>query len=255
MTGLLAGDTALVTGAASGIGRGIALMLAREGASLALADVDPARGGAVAEEARALGADVSFIESDLSAADAPNALLEAAHKALGNISLFVHSASPFRSESDTALSVSAETWDRMVTVNLRSGFLLGQAVGRQMRDRKIRGRMVFITSLHSDVPRNLPHYSAAKAGLTMTMKELARVLAPHGIRVNAIQPGAIPGGGFKGDFGELVKLIPLGRPGTPDDIAQMALVLLCDRFSSYVTGTSVAVDGGIALQSWIPARE
>jgi NAD(P)-dependent dehydrogenase (short-subunit alcohol dehydrogenase family) len=144
----------------------------------------------------------------------------------------------------------------MTSVNLRSGFFLGQSIGRHMCTAKVKGRILFMTSLHAEVPRNLPHYSASKAGMTMMMKELARVLAPHGIRVNAIAPGAIPGGGFKsGDMDALQRQIPLGRFGTPEDIAQMALVLLCDRFSAYVTGTTVAVDGGIALQSWMPARE
>jgi len=255
VTGLLAGDTALVTGAASGIGRGVAWMLAREGAELALADVDAERGNAVAAEIRKTGADVHFIHSDLATPQGPQGLYDAAVGALGRISVFVHSASPFRRETDTALSVTPEVWDSMIGVNLRAGFLLGQAVGLHMRNTKTKGRMVFMTSLHAEVPRNLPHYSAAKAGMTMTVKELARALGPHGIRVNAVAPGAIPGGGFKGDFDALVKQIPLGRFGTPDDIAQMTLVLLCDRFSAYVTGTSVAVDGGIALQSWIPARE
>ena len=254
MAGYFDGDSALVTGAASGIGRGIALMLAREGARLALADVDAMSGEAVAAEARSLGAEVHFIASDLSTADGPQRLFDAGRTALGRISVFVHSASPRRHETDTALAVATDVWQQMIDVNLRAGFLLGQAVGNQMREAGIKGRMLYITSLHSEVPRNLPHYSAAKAGLTMTMKELARALGPHGIRVNAIQPGAIPGGGAQADVSDMLHLIPLGRPGVPNDIAQMALVLLCDDFSSYVTGAEVAVDGGIGLQSWIPPR-
>jgi NAD(P)-dependent dehydrogenase (short-subunit alcohol dehydrogenase family) len=115
--------------------------------------------------------------------------------------------------------------------------------------------MLLITSQHRFMTRNLPHYSAAKAGMTMVMKELARVLAPDGIRVNAIAPGAIPGGGFVADnFGALVAQIPLGRAGTPDDIAQVAVAILSERFGRYVVGTTVEVDGGIGLLSWIPAR-
>ena len=150
--------------------------------------------------------------------------------------------------------MASDVWQQMIDVNLRAGFLLGQAVGNHMREAGIKGRMVYITSLHSEVPRNLPHYSAAKAGLTMTMTELARALGPHGIRVNAVQPGAIPGGGAQSDVSDMLHLIPLGLAGVPDDIAQMALVLLCDRFSSYVTGAQAAVDSGIGLQSWIAAR-
>ena len=91
--------------------------------------------------------------------------------------------------------------------------------------------------------------------MTMVMKELARVLAPDGIRVNAIAPGAIPGGGFVADnLGELVTKIPLGRAGTPDDIAQVAVAVLSERFGRYVVGTTVEVDGGLGLISWIPAK-
>ena len=143
----------------------------------------------------------------------------------------------------------------MTDINLRSGFFLAREVGRHMRDNKIKGRIILVTSQHRETPRNLPHYSASKAGLTMVMKELARVLAPDGIRVNAIAPGAIPGGGFvANNLAELVSQIPLGRGGTPDDIAQVAVAILSERFGRYVVGTTVEVDGGLGLTSWIPAK-
>jgi len=246
--GLLDGDTALITGDASGIGRGIARTLAAEGVRLVLSDITEEAGRALAQE---LGA--AFVPADLTAPGAAQRLFDTAAEALGTVSIFVHCASPRRRESETALAVSEAEWDAMVTVGLRSGFLLGQAAGRHMRARNIKGRMIFITSLHAWSPRNLPHYSATKAGQTMVVKELARALGPAGIRVNAIAPGAIPGGGFNADVAALEKMIPLGRTGTPDDVAGMAVALLCDRFSRYVTGTTVAVDGGIALFNWIPA--
>src|SRR4030081_3159035 len=135
-------------------------------------------------------------------------LREGALAKLGTISLFVHAASPRRLEADTPLSVSEATWDAMTDINLRSGFFLAREVGRQMRDNRIKGRILLITSQHREMPRNLPHYSASKAGMTMVMKELARVLAPDGIRVNAIAPGAIPGGFVADNLGELVAQIP-----------------------------------------------
>jgi NAD(P)-dependent dehydrogenase (short-subunit alcohol dehydrogenase family) len=150
------------------------------------------------------------------------------------------------------LALTEAEWDAMTTVGLRAGFVLGQAAGAHMKEHKIKGRMLFITSLHAYTPRNLPHYSATKAGQTMLVKELARALGRDGIRVNAIAPGAIPGGGFVADVAALTKMIPLGRTGTPEDIADMAIALLCDRFSRYVTGTTIAVDGGISLYNWIP---
>jgi NAD(P)-dependent dehydrogenase (short-subunit alcohol dehydrogenase family) len=162
----------------------------------------------------------------------------------------VHAASPRRQESQTALQVSYEQWREMLSVNLDAAFILGQALGRHMREQKLRGRILIVTSLHAHSPRNLPHYSAAKAGQTMVMKELARALGPHGIRVNAIVPGAIPGAGFQAPPG-MEKKIALGRVGTPADVAAMALAVLAERFAAYVTGASILVDGGIALHNWI----
>ena len=173
---------------------------------------------------------------------------------LGAISILVHSASPPRREADHVLAVSDETWDRMLAVNLRAGFVLGREAGRQMIERKVHGRILIITSLHAYTPRNLPHYSAAKAGQTMMMKELAKAFGPHGIRVNAIAPGAIPGGGFDAagaGLDRLTRCTSLRRLGTAEDIAGMAVALLSERFSSYVTGVTVAVDGGLALHNWI----
>jgi NAD(P)-dependent dehydrogenase (short-subunit alcohol dehydrogenase family) len=229
---LLQNDTALVTGAAGGIGRAIAQAIEAEGARVMRADV---------------------AEADLSRPGEALRLAEAAIAALGSVSIFVHAASPRREETQTALAVTEAAWREMLEVNLNSGFLLAQALGRHMRERGIRGRMLFVTSLHAHSPRNLPHYSAAKAGQTMVVKELARALGPCGIRVNAIVPGAVPGAGFRGSP-DLVKKIPLGRLGRPEDIAPMAVAILSEKYGAYMTGASVVVDGGIALYNWLEAR-
>jgi len=227
-------DTALVTGAAGGIGRGIAEALAAEGAKV-------------------LGSDRA--DCDLSQPGAAAQLAERAIRELGKVSIFVHAASPRRREEDTALEVTEATWRAMQEVNLNAGFLLGQALGRHMREQRIRGRMLYITSLHAYAPRNLPHYSAAKAGQTMLVREFARALGKDGIRVNAIAPGAIPGGGFDAAKNPgLLATIPMGRFGTPADVAAMALAVLSERFGAYVTGTTIAVDGRIALHNWIERR-
>ncbi|MEJ1974821.1 MAG: SDR family oxidoreductase [Acetobacteraceae bacterium] len=246
MTGLLDGDTALVTGAASGIGRGIARALAREGARLVISDIAADAGNAVAQETGA-----RFIQADLSRPDAARPLFDAALAELGRISVFVHCAAPRRREEQTALAVTEAQWDEMLTINLRAGFVLGQAVGCHMRDEKSAAASSISRRCMRSRRATCPHYSAAKAGQTMLMKELARALGPHGIRVNAIAPGAIPGGGFAADVAALEAVIPLGRTGTPEDIAGMALALLSDRFAGYVTGTTVVVDGGLALHNWI----
>lgn len=242
---LLEGERALITGCAGGIGRGIAKALMAEGATVLGSDIvdPPAEDG------------IDFLAGDLSRPDGWSTLLDSALAKLGSITLFVHAASPRRLEADTPLSVSEETWDTMTGINLRSGFFLAREVGRHMIEHKARGRILLITSQHRETARNLPHYSASKAGMTMVMKELARVLAPNGIRVNAIAPGAIPGGGFvASNLGELVGQIPLGRAGTPDDVAQVAVAILSERFGRYVVGTTVEVDGGLGLMSWIPAK-
>jgi 3-oxoacyl-[acyl-carrier protein] reductase len=228
-TKLLQGDTALVTGAAGGIGRGVAAALAEEGASV-------------------FGADLQ--DADLSQPGEALRLAQQAIRRLGRVSIFVHAASPRRQESEKTLQVSEAQWREMLEVNLNAAFIIGQALGKHMVDERVKGRMLVVTSLHAYSPRNLPHYSAAKAGQTMLVKELARALGPHGIRVNAIAPGAIPGGGFAAPQAMADK-IALRRFGTPADVAAMAVAVLSERFGAYVTGATIAVDGGIALHNWI----
>ena len=233
---LLEGDRALVTGTGNGIGKGIAAALEQEGARVLRADLS--------------GADV---DCDLATAAGARALAEAAIRRLGSVSIFVHSASPRRQEDQTVLNATEAQWREMLAVNLDAAFLLTQTLGKHMVEKKIKGRMLLVTSLHAESPRNLPHYSAAKAGETMLVKEMARALGPHGIRVNAIAPGAIPGGGFQAPPG-MVEKIPMRRFGTPADVAAMAVAVLSERFGAYVTGASIVVDGGIALYNWIDAR-
>ena len=194
------------------------------------------------------GADLA--DADLSRPGEPLRLAEEAQRRLGRVSIFVHAASPRRQESEKALQVTEAQWREMLEVNLNAGFLIAQALGRHMVERAVKGRMLFVTSLHAWSPRNLPHYSASKAAQTMLMKELARALGPHGIRVNAIAPGAIPGGGFAAPQA-LADKIALKRFGTPAEVAAMAVAVLSERFGAYVTGTTIAVDGGIALHNWI----
>ena len=230
---LLEGEHALVTGSARGIGRGMALALKEEGAQVLGADVEDAD-----------------IRCDLSTAEGARRLAEEAIGRLGGVSLFVHCASPRRQEGETVLEVSEAQWREMLAVNLDAAFVLCQALGRHMVERHIKGRMLLTTSLHAESPRNLPHYSAAKAGETMLMKEMAKALGPHGIRVNAVAPGAIPGGGFNAPPA-MVEKIPLRRFGTPADVAAMGVAVLSERFGAYVSGTTIVVDGGLALHNWI----
>jgi NAD(P)-dependent dehydrogenase (short-subunit alcohol dehydrogenase family) len=226
---LLEGDAALITGAGNGIGRGIADALEQEGAKVLRADL---------------------AEADLSRPEGAVQLAEEAIRKLGKVSIYVHCASPRRQESQTALNVSYEQWREMLAVNLDAAFLISQKISRHMIAQGVKGRILLVSSLHAESPRNLPHYSAAKAGQVMLVKELARALGPHGIRVNAIAPGAIPGGGFQAPS-SMLERIPLRRFGTPADVASMAVAVLSERFGAYVTGSTVVVDGGMALHNWI----
>lgn len=251
---LFAGETALVTGAASGIGRAIAMAIAREGARVLLTDVLAEDGTQTAAALQQEGADARFVSSDLSEPANAAPLVQRAIDALGGLAMLVHCASPRRREEETVTKVTSAEWDLMLNVNLKAGFELGRAAAMHMRDAGVRGRILYISSQNAFTPRNLPHYSAAKAGMVMVTKELARAFGPNGIRVNAIAPGAIAGGGFKADTSALTPFIPMARVGRPEDVAGVALALLSDRFSGYVTGSVVAVDGGISLSNWLPPR-
>lgn len=245
------GENALVTGAGNGIGRAMAIGLAREGAKLLLGEVDPVRGAEVLAAVQETGGMAEFIQVDLSVRGAADSLAEEAVRRLGKVAMLVHSASPPRHEKDTLMNVDDATWDAMHEVNLRSGFVLGRNLARHMIETKVAGRMLYLTSLHSGTPRNLPHYATAKAGMVMLVKELAKALGAHGIRVNALTPGAVAAGGFK-PSGDLAAKIPLGRLGSAEDIAAMGLVLLSQRHAGYVTGADIVVDGGMSLHNWFP---
>jgi 3-oxoacyl-[acyl-carrier protein] reductase len=144
----------------------------------------------------------------------------------------------------------------MHAVNLDAGFHLARELARKLIKARNPGSFLMLTSLHAATPRNLPHYSSAKAALAMLVRELAKTLGRYQIRVNALVPGAIAAGGFVADPA-LAKHIPLGRLGQSDDLAPMALAVLSNRVSAYVTGAAIVVDGGLSLTNWFepPALE
>jgi 3-oxoacyl-[acyl-carrier protein] reductase len=241
-------EAALVTGAGNGIGRAIAQALVGEGMKTVFADIREDTVTAAIKASPRPDLAVPWI-GDLADADARKGLLRDAERAVGRITHFVHSAAPPRREADHVFAVSAETWQRMHAVNLDAGFDLSRALARKLIDAKQPGSFLLLTSLHAGTPRNLAHYSTAKAGLAMLVKELAKTLGRFGIRVNALVPGAIAAGGFVADPA-LARHIPLGRLGKAEDLAPMALAVLSNRISGYVTGAAFVVDGGIALTNW-----
>ncbi|MGY3036359.1 3-oxoacyl-[acyl-carrier protein] reductase [Bradyrhizobium sp. USDA 4354] len=241
-------DTALVTGAGNGIGRAIALGLVGEGVRTMFADVSAERVRAAISASEKPGLAVPWV-GDLARLEACDELLAAAYAALGEVTHFVHSASPPRREADHALAVDRSTWREMHAVNLDAGFHLARELAKRLIAAKRPGSFLFLTSLHAGTPRNLPHYSTAKAGLGMLVKELAKTLGRHDIRVNALVPGAIAAGGFVADPA-LARHVPLGRLGEAKDLVPMALTVLSNKLSAYVTGAAFVVDGGLSLTNW-----
>ncbi len=257
-------DAAIVTGAGNGIGRAIAQALVREGVPTLFADVNAdtvqqAAHDAVRGEHEAVGsaAELGSVHTwagDLGQIGACEELLSEAERVLGNTTMLVHSASPPRHEHDHIFDVSEETWRQMRAVNVDAAFELSRSLARQWVANNTPGRVLLLTSLHAETPRNLPHYSSSKAGMAMLVKEFAKSLGQYQIRVNAMVPGAVAAGGFKADPA-LAAHIPMGRIGNADDLAPMALAVLSNRIASYVTGTRIVVDGGLSLCNWFDAPE
>lgn len=246
-------EAALVTGAGNGIGRAIAQALVGEGVRTMFADMreDTVRAAAAASPRPDLA--VPWV-GDLATREACDRLLADARAAVGQVTHFVHSASPPRREADHAFAVSQETWRQMHAVNLDAGFHLSRELARQLIAAKQPGSFLLLTSLHAGTPRNLPHYSTSKAALAMLVRELAKTFGRYGIRVNALVPGAIAAGGFVADP-SLAKHIPLGCLGRSEDLAPMALAVLSNRISAYVTGAAIVVDGGLSLTNWFEPPE
>ena len=241
-------DAAIVTGAGNGIGRAIAQALVGEGVRTVFADISEERVAAAIKSASKPELAVPFV-GDLAERATCEALLAQAEKGIGRVTHFVHSASPPRREADHAFAVNDETWRQMHAVNIDAGFHLSRELARKLVAAKQPGSFLLLTSLHAGTPRNLPHYSSAKAAMAMMVRELAKTLGRYSIRVNALVPGAIAAGGFVADP-SLAKHIPLGRIGRAEDLAPMALAVLSDRISAYVTGAAIVVDGGLSLTNW-----
>jgi 3-oxoacyl-[acyl-carrier protein] reductase len=241
-------EAALVTGAGNGIGCAIAQALVGEGVRTVFADVSGERVAAAIAAAPCPELAVPWI-GDLAHRDAWDALLTDARTAVGQVTHFVHSASPPRREADHALAVDPETWEQMRSVNVDAGFYLSRELARRLIAAKVPGSFLLLTSLHAGTPRNLPHYSTSKAALAMLVKELAKTLGRFDIRINALVPGAIAAGGFVADP-SLARHIPLGRIGKAEDLAPLALAVLSNRISAYVTGAAFVVDGGLSLTNW-----
>ena len=246
----LADQVAIITGAAQGIGRGIALAMAEVGVHIVIADLKAVESAHTAREIESLGRQALVIETDVRDEADLDRLVDETLAAFGRIDILVNNAGI--NAPGGLLGVSREDARSVFDTDLIGPFFLTQRCALEMVRRKIAGRILCISSIHSVVAHYHPHYSAAKAGLERLVMDAALELAPYGIRVNGIRPGGIRNRG-KMDLDDptnFVPAIPLGqRNGLTTEVADLALFLVSDR-SRYITGTIVAIDGALSHQSY-----
>jgi 3-oxoacyl-[acyl-carrier protein] reductase len=245
----LDGGVAVVTGAAAGVGRGIAAVLGHEGARVVIADVDAAAAAEAAAELRAEGVDAVAIEVDVADRASVEAMAAAALERFGRIDILAANAGIY--PSATLLEMTGEDWDRVMDVNVKGAFHALQACAPAMRRRRY-GRIVLISSITGPlvaVP-GLAHYAASKAGLLGLMRSAALELVGDGITVNAVQPGNVRTPGLdrlgEGHLREMVESIPIGRLAEPEEVG-WAVRFLASEEAGYITGQTLVVDGGQVL--------
>ena len=247
----LVGRVCVVTGAGSGIGRGIALALAKEGGRIAVLDLNAEGTKETVAEIKTRGGEAVAVTCDTSdAASVASAAAQSA-AALGPCDVLVNNAGILRPGALDVLTL--EEWNKVLSVNLTGYFLCAQTFGRQMRNKgedKRGGALVHIASIAAEHATAMAGaYSVAKAGVEMLSRQLAVEWGPYGIRSNAVHPGLIltpMSQAFYDQPGVTERrsqVVPAGRIGVPDDIAQAVVFLASDR-SAYISGQSLTVDGG-----------
>ncbi len=247
--GLLTGKTALITGAARGIGKSIALKFAQEGANIAFTDlVIDENGKATEDEIKALGVNAKGYASNAADFSATEEVVKKVHEDFGSIDILVNNAGI--TKDGLILRMTEGQWDAVIAVNLKSAFnFIHACIPVMMRQRK--GsiiNMASVVGVHGNAGQ--ANYAASKAGLIALAKSIGQEMGPKGIRANAIAPGFIDTDMTKGLPEDIrkdwMKKIPLRRGGNVEDIANCALFLASDM-SSYVSGQVIQVDGGMNM--------
>jgi NAD(P)-dependent dehydrogenase (short-subunit alcohol dehydrogenase family) len=237
-------QVAIVTGAGRNIGEEIAKLFAAEGARVAIVDLDRPRGERVAEAIRKAGGDAELFVADVCKGSEVEALVSAVVGRFGRIDVLVNNVAV--SDNKHIFDITEEEWDRVLAVTLKSQFLMGKHVGRQMAAQG-GGRIINIGSTSGFMGRSRAvAYSAAKGGVANLTRAMAAQLAPHNIRVNAIVPNKIgsPVGRDEFDPSRPVPNMPK-RPGQPEEAAK-AVLFLASHDSSFVYGANLFVDGGVS---------
>ncbi len=236
---------AVVTGGSRGIGKGIALVLARAGADIAIADVLDA--GDAVKEIEALGRKAISVKTDVSNKKSVDSMIKEVVSNFGKIDIMVNNAGILRLAQIE--NMEEKEWEKVIDVNLKGCFLCSQAAGKEMIKQKS-GSIINIASVAGIAAyQQGAAYSASKAGIILLTKALAGEWGKHGIRVNAICPGAIQTDMTKGMLEDekmkqgIIMQVPLGRIGVPEDIGEAALFLASDA-AGYVTGHALVADGG-----------
>jgi NAD(P)-dependent dehydrogenase (short-subunit alcohol dehydrogenase family) len=251
----LEGKVALVTGAARGIGRSIALLFAKEGARLILDDILEDKIHEVAEEIRGLGREALPIKADVSLSDQVAFMVSKAMERFNRIDVLVNNAGV--SETGPAEDFTEHSWDNVLGTDLKGVFLCSQVVGREMI-KKRQGSIVNISSIAGfDALPGRVGYCSAKSAVIMLTKVLAIEWAKHNIRVNAVAPGYVRTRMIEEmmelgilDEKKITQRTPMQRICHPDEIARIVLMLSSEE-SSYITGATISVDGGWVAYGYI----
>jgi glucose 1-dehydrogenase len=255
----LQGQKALVTGASSGIGKGIAIGLAHAGADVVINYVTgPEAAEAVVEEARRCGSNTYAHRCDVSKEDEVREMFARMIDAFGTIDILVNNAGLQKDAPFDEMTLAQ--WNTVIGVNLTGQFLCAREAVREFKRRGVvpevscaAGKIICLSSVHDVIPwAGHVNYATSKGGVSLMMKSIAQEVAPHRIRVNAISPGAVrtpinvEAWNTPEAYADLMRLVPYKRIGEVDDIARAAVWLASDD-SDYITGASLYVDGGMTL--------